>query len=62
MSNAGGKATNAGVDYQQRVAAWFMPSIWLELDASDFLGIPGPPTIESIGACLGSGLVFGVRQ
>ena len=33
---AGGQATNAGIDYQQRVSAWLLLNLYLESDASVF--------------------------
>ncbi len=49
MANSGGKAVNSGVEYQQRVAASFLASMWLEFDVGDLVNIAGPLLISSVG-------------
>ncbi len=47
-STGGGKATNAGVEFQQRVAAFFLTSMWLRFDVAEFVGPAGPLIIEEV--------------
>lgn len=44
--NSGGAATQAGVDYQNRVAAWVAVHILAEQDASPPWNLPGNVTFE----------------
>jgi len=45
---ASGAATNAGIDFQQRVSAWFLAAMFLKLDISDIAGFYIPATIREI--------------
>lgn len=47
-TSASGSATNAGIEFQQRVAACFLASMLLDFDVSDILGIPNINTIGQI--------------
>lgn len=47
-SNAGGAATHAGVDFQQRLAAWFAVAMLARLDVSPTLAAPMAIVIEGI--------------
>jgi hypothetical protein len=41
MSNGGGAATNTGIDYQQRLAAYFLIQMLLDLDSLSVIGLDG---------------------
>ncbi len=45
---ASGSATNAGIDYQQRVAAWFLVALLFNHDISSGLDLPEPSYIKEI--------------
>src|SRR5262245_58603238 len=45
MHNSGGAATQAGVDYQNRVAAWIAVRILAEYDAAAPWGLPTTATL-----------------
>jgi hypothetical protein len=45
---ASGSATNAGIDYQQRVAAWFQVALLFNHDISSTLDLPEPSYIMEI--------------
>lgn len=45
---ASGSATNAGLDYQQRVAAWFQVALLFNHDISSTLDLPEPANIMEI--------------
>src|SRR5215510_12707201 len=44
--NAGGTATQAGINYQNRVAAWFAVRVLAEAGAEPFEGMPTTSTLE----------------
>ncbi len=46
--HASGSATNAGIDYQQRVAAWFQVALLFNHDISSTLDLPEPSNIMEI--------------
>ncbi len=45
---ASGSATNAGIDYQQRVAAWFLVALLYNYDISIILDLSHPSYISEI--------------
>ncbi len=45
---ASGSATNAGIDYQQRVAAWFLVALLFNHDISSTLDLSAPSYIKEI--------------
>src|SRR5262249_46865800 len=45
-TGGGGAATQAGINYQNRVAAWFATRILAERDASPSLGLPADISLE----------------
>lgn len=47
-NTGGGAATNAGIDYQQRVSAWFLAMVFTRTAISPLLGLPEGLDIESI--------------
>nr|NJM01866.1 hypothetical protein [Desulfobacula sp.] len=47
-NTGGGAATNAGIDYQQRVAAWFLAMVFTRTGVSPLLGLPDGLDIESV--------------
>ena len=44
--NAGGAATQAGINYQNRVAAWFAVRVLAEVGAEPLEGLPTTSTLE----------------
>ena len=47
-NSAGGAATNAGIDFQQRVAAYFILSLYFKIDLINIFDIEGFSTIETL--------------
>jgi len=48
MSNGGGAATNTGIDYQQRLAAYFLIQMLLDIDSLSGIGLDGVYPITEI--------------
>ncbi|KIX13696.1 hypothetical protein [Dethiosulfatarculus sandiegensis] len=48
MSNGGGAATNTGIDYQQRLAAYFLIQMLLEMDSLIGIGLDGVHSINTV--------------
>lgn len=48
MNNSGGVAVNSGINYQQRVAAWFLASMILEVEASFSVDLDASFTIDQV--------------
>jgi hypothetical protein len=48
MPNGGGAATNTGIDYQQRLAAYFLIQMLLEIDSLSGIGLEGVYRIISV--------------
>jgi hypothetical protein len=48
MSDGGGAATNTGIDYQQRLAAYFLVQMLLDLDSLSGIGLDGVYPITDV--------------
>jgi hypothetical protein len=44
----GGAATNSGIDYQQRVSAWFLTAMFTQIDIAPLLGLDGISIVERL--------------
>ncbi len=48
MSNGGGAATNTGIDYQQRLAAYFLIQMLLDIESLSGIGLDGVHSITEV--------------